>query len=276
MIRDFGGEGASDPYALRRDGLPEALRERAVELAEDEEARAFLAGPGARPHGRVATWLRRAAGAVLSDYDANAWLGFHELFLLSVAQWGRLLGRAPGAPPAGRLLDIGAGSGDVGARLWAHFASVVCTETSSGMARRLRARGVRACVVDLALAPLPSDAGGPFEAVALLNVLDRCARPRSLLRAAAAQVAPGGRVIVATPLPLSPHVHVPGGTVDADEPLPRADGAFEAMVAAFVRDVLAPAGLRVERLARAPYRSRGDAHAPLYELDDAVLVCQRE
>ena len=37
--------------------------------------------------------------------------------------------------------------------------------------------------------------------------------------------------------------------------------------------LLLPAGLEIERLARCPYLSRGDAHAPLYVLDAAVWVC---
>jgi hypothetical protein len=73
---------------------------------------------------------------MLSDYDANALLDFYAMHLLSTAQWHALLG-----PHAhGRLLDVGAGSGDVTASLAPLFDAVTTTEASRGMARRLRVR----------------------------------------------------------------------------------------------------------------------------------------
>ncbi len=250
--------------------LPTALARAFVPLAPDAETRAFLARP---PHGRFATHARDALAAWLSDYDANALLGFYPMHLLSTAQWRTLLG-----PRAhGTLLDVGAGSGDVTAALAPLFHGVTATETSRGMARRLRARGYACHALDLAEAPLPAGAHARFDVVALLHVLDRARRPLTLLERACALVADDGRLLVATPLPLSTHVHVAGGTVDAEEVLPTDDDArdWEPAVAALVTHVLAPLGLCVERLARAPYLSRGDAHAARYALDDAILVLRR-
>ena len=156
--------------------------------------------------------------------------------------------------------------------------AIVTTETSLAMARRLRARGYACYVRDIAQAPLDEEA--PFDVVALLDVLDRCASPRTLLAAATRALAPGGRLIVAVPLPLRPHVHVAGGTVDPEELLlPSSLDAeklsWERAASALAAHVLTPLGLVATSLSRVPYLSRGDAGAPVYALDDAVLVARR-
>jgi hypothetical protein len=90
-------------------------------------------------------------------------------------------------------------------------------------------------------------------------------------------VAPSGLLLIATPLPLSTHVHVPGGTVDAEEVLPTDDDAtsWEPALCSLAERVLRPLGLSLERVARAPYLSRGDATTPLYVLDDAIIVLRK-
>jgi SAM-dependent methyltransferase len=260
----------SHRYDCDRARLPAALADAFVTLAPDDATRAFLARP---PHGRLATIVRRAVGTLLSDYDANALLDFYAMHLLSTAQWRALLG-----PHArGRLLDVGAGSGDVTATLAPLFDAVTTTEVSRGMARRLRARGYACHTLDLAESPLSPEAGTQFDVVALLHVLDRAPRPLTLLERACALVATGGRLLVAVPLPISAHVHVAGGTVDAEELLPTDDVTdWESAVAALVARVLAPLELRVERLTRVPYLSRGDADTRSHVLDDAVLVLRRD
>jgi len=257
-------------YDCERARLPASLADAFITLAPDDATQAFLARP---PHGRIATVARRALGNVLSDYDANALLDFYALHLLSTAQWRTLLG-----PYArGALLDVGAGAGDVTAQLAPLFSHVTTTETSRGMAKRLRARGLACHAVDLAESALPAGAPAHFDVVALLNVLDRAPRPLTLLERARALVAPGGRLVVAVPLPLSPHVHVAGGTVDPEELLPTDDATeWEPAVTSLVSRVLAPLALHVERLARAPYLSRGDADTARYALDDAILVLRPE
>lgn len=250
--------------------LPPELASAFTQLAPDDATRSFLERT---PHGKTSTLLRTALGSVLSDYDANALLDFYPMHLLSTAQWRLLLGERGDA----RLLDIGAGSGDVTSALAPMFTEVVTTETSRGMARRLRGRGYVCHLLDVAETALPAASVDRFDVVSLLHVIDRARLPLALLERAAALVAPGGRLVVATPLPLSTHVHVAGGTVDAEEVLPRDDEAttWEAALASLVTRVLEPLGLAVERFARAPYLSRGDSDAPIYVLDDAIVVLRR-
>lgn len=258
----------SGPRDCALERLPAPLRARFAPLAPDPVVEAFARGEGRAPHGPVREALHATLRRVVSDFDADGWLGTHPMALFGPRSWEDLLGGG------GRLLDVGAGAGDVTVHARALFDEVVTTETSRAMARRLRRRGLTCHRVDLATAPLPDPR--PFDAVSLLNVLDRCARPRSLLRAALGRLAPGGRVLVTVPLPARPHVDVGGATVDPDEPLGGRGATFEEALADLVEATLAPAGLEVTRLARAPYLSRGSTTARLHVLDAAVVVGARD
>ncbi|AKF07921.1 methyltransferase domain-containing protein [Sandaracinus amylolyticus] len=253
------------------DALPASLASRHLARPDDPDTRAWLDANASRPHGALATALHRALRRVASDYDVDAWLGMHPMHLLGTTSWRALLGAEH---VGGALLDVGAGNGDVTATLAPLFDRVVATETSRPMVRRLRAKGFDAHPIDLATERLP-DATTRFRAVALLDVLDRCARPRSLLDAALSALEPRGALIIASPLPMRPHVDVGGHTVDPDEPLGVEGDGFEDALVSLVDTLLAPRGLEVERWTRAPYLARGDRDAPLHVLDDVVLVARR-
>lgn len=259
--------GAPRPELAR---LPSDLASAFLELPPDPERERWLATIGATPHGALATALHRALRRVASDYDVDAWLGMHSMFLAGTATWRALLGAER---VGGALLDVGAGRGDVTATLAPLFDAVVTTETSAPMIRRLRARGFEAHRIDLAERALAPER--TFRAASLLHVLDRCARPRSLLDATVARTERGGLVIVACPLPARPHVDVGGHTVDPDEPLPIDGERFEDALASLTASLLAPAGLEVERWTRTTYLARGDRDAPLHALDDAIVIARK-
>lgn len=252
-------------YECDRAGLGARLGVQFAPLAADEERDVWLSGLGAQPHGALVTHLARALSSFASIYDVHGWLGIYQMHLLSRAQWRALLGTGPFE----HLLDIGAGAGYVTERARELFQRVTCTETSRAMQRRLRARGFD--VHTGALASLPERA---FDVVSCFNVIDRTARPHALLREAALRLKHGGRLLLAVPLPLSPHVHVAGGTVSPDERLPTSEQSWEGAARALTEQVIEPAGLTVERLSRVPYLSRGDSACPLYTLDAGVWVCR--
>ncbi len=212
----------------------------------------------------------QAARKVATHYDAAAWLDAYRMVLLDTQGWDTLLPSAP----RGSLLDVGAGIGDVHLELARIFTRAVATETSRGAAARARERGVDARVIDLAREEWPSH--DRFDVVSVLNVIDRADRPLALLDRAISLVAPGGHLVIATPLPLRPHVHRAGGTADPDEWLGVEGETFESSLRSLVSRVLAPRGLAVTRWTRTPYVSSGDAHARRYDLDDAILVCARQ
>ncbi len=262
--------GVELAYGCDRGRLPEALASAFVELGADESTRAFLDRALDHPQSTATTALRDVAARLVSLYDANGLLGAFSMRVLGTEQWRTLLGDAA----RGRLLDVGAGDGEVTAEAAALFDEVVTTELSGPMARRLRKRGFRCHAVDLATEPLP-DGEGPFDVVSLLNVLDRTSRPLSLLERIPEHMAPGARLVAAVPVPISPTVMVGPVQVDPEELLPGAERGFEPAVEALWRWVFEPLGFRVEALTRVPYLCRGDARRRVEVLDDAVFVCTR-
>lgn len=80
---------------------------------------------------------------------------------------------------SGKLLDIGAGDGNVTKELAPLFSSVCTTEMSSHMIGRLQQRGFDA---RLTTDPDVFASDAPFDVVSCLNVLDRCSRPVSVNR----------------------------------------------------------------------------------------------
>ena len=254
-------------YGIETENLPAQLRGRAVTLASDDATEAFIATAYARPPAGPTMVLYRWLRRYLSDYDAYGLLGLYPLFLLSTDHYRALLG----AHARGSLLDVGAGSGAITEQARPLFSHITVTETSSVMRRRLRRRGF-----DVASAELdrnPWSGQGRFDVVSALNVLDRTARPRTLLRQLIGELSPDGRLLLSIPLPLRPPVDLGRETVDPDEPLPACEGPFEAALGPLVADLLEPAGLRVECLSRAPYLSAGSRDAPLVVLDAALVVC---
>jgi hypothetical protein len=185
------------------------------------------------------------------------------------------------------------------------------------MVRRLRARGFQAVVhtadvssgvpeaaleagVSLAHA---ADGAPRFDCVALLNVLDRCDTPRTLLAQLRDLLLPGtGRLLLAVVLPFRPFVE--DGTArraPAEALQLPPNGSFEASLSQLWEEVLKPLGacvrprvgavlrrpeprvvadphpltrpgFRLEAVSRVPYMSDGDTRCPVYVLDDVLLV----
>ena len=252
-------------YEADRAELGGALGARFSPLRRDAALEAWLAQWQPRPNGRLASALTAWLSSVANSYDVHGLLGVYPMHLLSREGWGDLLQQTR----AGTLLDVGAGAGYVteGARGW--FDEILCTETSGPLRRRLQRRGLAVSAADLTTETL----GRGFDVVSAFTVLDRTARPLTLLRSLVRHVRPHGRLLLSIPLPAAPHVHVAGGTIAQAERLPSLAQSWETGARELSELLLLPAGLEVERLARCPYLSRGDAHAPLYVLDAAVWVC---
>jgi SAM-dependent methyltransferase len=234
--------------------------------ADDAATRAWLEQVGAKPHSWFTTWWVNQLSRVVSVYDAHGMTGSYAMHLLSTDQWRALVGSGK------RLLDVGAGAGYVTAHAEPLFEQIVCTETSRALAKRLRKRGLGVHAHDLLETPLAGEAR--FDVIACLNVLDRTPKPHSLLAHLRTLLAPAARLLVAVPLPVRAHVHVPGATISPAEPLPASERTFEGALCE-LSAFFEASGFSIERIARAPYLSRGDTGAPLYALDDALWVLKR-
>jgi len=262
-------------YACETVRLGASLRDRFVPLAIDAATRAFVADAMTHAAGPLRTRLFRAACTLWSDYDAYGLLGMYGMHLVSTEQ-ARALLSARGDRAQGRLLDVGAGDGAITAALAPLYSDVIATEASRVLRYRLKQRGFVGIGHDLSLSPLPNL---QVDTIACLNVIDRCARPRSLLTHLHSMLPADGRLLLSVPLPLRPHVHVGPRTADPEESLPvplgAPDQSWEASATTLVEGLLLPLGFEVERLSRLPYLSRGDALAPLYVLDAAILLLRR-
>jgi len=88
-------------------------------------------------------------------------------------------------------------------------------------------------------------------------------------------LSPGGRLLIALALPYNPFFFRGNSTPEPLERLACSDPSWEGAVNRLVECELEPLGLTVVGVSRTPYLSFGDAESGLYELDDALLVCQK-
>lgn len=255
-------------YGVNVARWPLALRQVFVESCPDRPLVEYLTRVLASRASSGRTRLQRALRLVLSDYDANALLDMYPMHLLSTAQAEVLLDR----PRGGRLLDIGAGSGDVTAALAPLFDEVEVTEASRWARRRLRARGLVCHGYDVATKGIR---GRQYDVVALMNVLDRTDRPVTLLKRCLAHMTADTRLMLSIALPYYPFVYAGAISREPRERLAVIGGNFSDALLRFVQRDLVPLGLRVERMTRLPYLSGGDSMSKMTVLDAAVLTCRK-
>ncbi len=285
-------------YACAESRLLPELREKFRALTRDAATDAFLMRASRRPY--LVNWGQAAACTFLRKFmsltDANAMLGRGKMHVLSEAHVADLLGarkkknEAAAAPPTEKLLlDVGAGEGEVTEKFrdGGGFDVVVATEASAPMVRRLRQKKfdvvlessdvstvTRACAEATGKRIRAEDG---FDCVALLNVLDRCDTPFTLLGQLRKLLKDeGGVLVLAVVVPFRPFVEdgnahrAPREALGLDP-----NGAWEAGVNQIWEKVLRPSGFAVERLARVPYISEGDQKHGAYILDDAVFVLSK-
>jgi SAM-dependent methyltransferase len=134
-----------------------------------------------------------------SKTDANALVDRGRMFVFGPEHLTKLF---RGSLPQGRLLlDVGAGDGNVTSYVASNFERVFATEASLPMLSRLKSRGYVAvgepdCLDNGTLGR------GAFDLVMMLNVLDRAAKPLSMLKSLKQLVkADTGRILLAVVLP---------------------------------------------------------------------------
>ena len=280
-------------YACAESRLLPELREKFRALTRDAATDAFLMRASRRPY--LVNWGQAVACTFLRKFmsltDANAMLGRGKMHVLSEAHVADLLGsrREAASPPPTKklLLDVGAGEGEVteNFRNGGGFDVVVTTEASAPMVRRLRQKKFDVVLESTDVSTVTracAEAGAKraedgFDCVALLNVLDRCDTPFTLLGQLRKLLKDdGGVLVLAVVVPFRPFVEEGNEHRAPREALGlNPNGAWEAGVNQIWEKVLRPNGFAVERLARVPYISEGDQKHDAYILDDAVFVLSK-
>ena len=112
--------------------------------------------------------------------------------------------------------------------------------------------------------------------VSIFNVLDRCDKPKTLLKQVRPLIRPGtGRLLVALVLPYCPFVEDGSGQRPPTERLAVVSNRWEKAVNELVARVFTPCGFDVLKVARVPYYSQiySSVDDPAFvTLDDVLLV----
>ncbi|KAF9413127.1 hypothetical protein HW555_008569, partial [Spodoptera exigua] len=193
------------------------------------------------------------------------WLGRGSMFVLSEAQARALLRTTGHGIGAGALVDVGAGDGEVSRRFAHIYPHNYATEISASMRKTLAEKGYKLLDTE------KWHHYRQFDCICMLNLLDRCSKPKTMLKQARDALAPGGVLMLALVLPYKPYVEV---TSDhkPEERLPIEGAYFEDQLAAFVKFMREEAGFELVSWTRAPYLCEGDFAQAYYWLDDSVYV----
>ncbi|XP_072415884.1 protein-L-histidine N-pros-methyltransferase isoform X1 [Chiloscyllium punctatum] len=258
-------------YACDMELLPTYLQQLFVQSYLDVGTRAFL-----RQCSEKSSWLfvqiyyslvTSVFGLFMSKTSINGLLGRGSMFVFSEEQFLQLLRVGPDWRAA-RVLDLGAGDGEVTKIISPHFEEVYVTEVSPTMKWQLKKKQYRVLGIDEW-----QGTGFYYNMISCLNLLDRCDRPLSLLKDIRNTLEPSkGRLILAVVLPFQPYVENGGKWERPSEYLEVTGESWEEQVASFSNDVFNKVGFAIESFTRLPYLCEGDLYNDHYVLDDVVFV----
>lgn len=282
-------------YKCDESKLVPELKEKFKPLTRDAATNAFLMRSSNRPY--LVNWTQAAACTFLRKFmsltDANAMLGRGKMHVLSEEQVRDLLRNEETKKDSSSatkriLLDVGAGEGEVTMKFkeGGQFDNIVATEASSPMVKRLRQKNidvvvesydVETVIEESVKAGVEFEGTDSFDTICLLNVLDRCDTPFTLLGQLRKLLKDkDGKLVIAVVVPFRPFVEDGNNHRAPKEKLGLdPNGPWELGVNAIWKNVLKPSGFIVDRLARVPYISEGDQKHGAYILDDAVFVLSK-
>ncbi|XP_072169168.1 protein-L-histidine N-pros-methyltransferase-like [Diadema setosum] len=261
-------------YSCDLNKLPQWLSTKFVQCSLDQGTELFL-DQCYEKSGWFLTqaWHSVAKGFltyVMSPTSANGLLRRGSMFVFSRDQFTRLLGVSE-TWRGDRVMDLGAGDGEVTKEMEAFFEEVYTTEVSWPMQWRLSGRGYKV---------LPTEewshmkSGHTYDVIGCLNLLDRCDRPLTLLADMRASLSHSGVVVIAVVLPFKQYVETGAPGNRPSEVIEVKGKHWEEQVQRLVEEVFHPAGYQVRSFSRVPYLCEGDATTPFYLLDDALFVLE--
>ena len=145
--------------------------------------------------------LFRTQSSIFVLFLFSRLLGRGSMFVFSPDQFQRLLKINPDWKTH-RLLDLGAGDGEVTKIRSPHFEEIYATELSETMTWQLQKKKYRVLGINEW-----QKTGFQYDVISCLNLLDRCDQPLTLLKDIRSVLEPTrGRVILALVLPFHPYV----------------------------------------------------------------------
>ena len=122
--------------------------------------------------------------------------------------------------------------------------------------------------------------GESFSLVSMLNVLDRCASPQRLCRAAHQLLSDKGHLLLAIPLPFmasyyGPETQWSGEPVETVQLSGSSRETWESDAQVLLEDFLPSCGFQPIAVSRLPYLSGGDEEEGCIELDDIVVLARK-
>uniref|UniRef100_A0A8C2S6Y2 Methyltransferase like 9 n=1 Tax=Capra hircus TaxID=9925 RepID=A0A8C2S6Y2_CAPHI len=239
-------------YVCNREKLCESLQAVFVQSYLDQGTQIFLNNSIEKSGWLFIQLYHSFVSSVFSLFmsrtSINGLLGRGSMFVFSPDQFQRLLKINPDWKTH-RLLDLGAGDGEVTKIMSPHFEEIYATELSETMIWQLQKKKYRVLGINEW-----QKTGFQYDVISCLNLLDRCDQPLTLLKDIRSVLEPTrGRVILALVLPFHPYVENVGGKWDKPSEILEIKGQNWEEQVNSLPEVFRKAGFVIEAFTRLPY-----------------------
>lgn len=285
---EFAEFDAFQWYKIDTDKINGSLRDNFIQLNYDKETQEFLKiSQNISDNVFLQLYYSIAVAFLqifLSKTSINGILHKGSMFLFSHDHIRQLLNVTSNwEGQHRRLLDIGAGDGNITKMFEQYFYKIFVTEASDPMRYRLRRLGYEVLSEDQWCENDES-----YNLITCLNVIDRHERPLTLLkeiREAALKRSQNStdscqnstgpcQILLAVVFPFSQYVEFGGQQTKPFEPIELNGRTIEEQIGEFVETVLKPQKFRIIRWTRLPYLCQGDMHQSFYVLNDIVFLLE--
>lgn len=264
----------SEWYNVNGSALPASMMNSFHQFFYDPDAQHFLQQSLETSNSLCLQFYYALASTLLSfifsKTSINGILGRGGMFIFSNEQFRDFLNLpAEWDRRDKRLLDLGAGDGQVTSVLSEFYGTVSVTEASQVMEWRLQQRGFNLVDKDT------WSMSGTYDLVSALNLLDRHYDPHALLSDLHGLASRSNcLLLIAVVLPLRQYVefHPHSKSTNPDTVVTVKGTTFEQQAASLVEDIFTPAGFELVKWGKLPYLCEGDHQQAYYHLNDAIFL----
>uniref|UniRef100_A0A0R3RPM1 Methyltransferase-like protein 9 n=1 Tax=Elaeophora elaphi TaxID=1147741 RepID=A0A0R3RPM1_9BILA len=285
----------SEWYSINRTAVPSYMLKKFHQFYMDEDVETFLNNSLETSNSLCLqvyyAFITSLLSMILTKTSINGVLGRGGMHLFSFSQLQEFLDISIGWTSYNKkLLDLGAGDGQITAVMARLYRIVSVTEASKVMEWRLKQHGFKVVPMDM------WHQSGTYHLISALNLLDRHYNPSLLLaQLHLMTLRSESLLLLAVVLPLHQYVEFhptsrtnrPGiickiisqilakctfVACSTNIKISIKGRTFEEQASSLVADVLEPAGFELLKWGKLPYLSEGDFRRPFYHLDDAIFL----